>query len=237
MTFKVAIPSYQRYKTITKHTLTFLKQHNVERNDIFIFVADKDEYDLYNENVDDSLYNKIIIGKLGIANQRNFIRYYFDENEKILCLDDDIIRTVSLHDISFLDFVNKQFDYCINNKIYLWGIYPIDFYLKDKETDDKLVFIIGSFYGMINSHDKSLDICAEPKEDYEMSFIHYKKYGKIRRVNWYSVKKSKSKKGGLFCFDRNKINNDAVEYLLSMYPEYIKSIYNNKDGHREIRLR
>jgi hypothetical protein len=236
MTFIIAIPSYQRYKTISKYTLTFLKDNHIERNDIYIFVADKNEYDLYTENIDVSLYNKIIIGKLGIANQRNFIRHYFKENEKVLCLDDDIIRSVSLYEISFLDFVNKQFDYCIKHNIYLWGIFPIDFYLKNKETDDKLTFIIGSFYGMINSHDKIFDISAEPKEDYEMSFIHYKKYGKIRRVDWYSVKKSKSKKGGLFCFNREKMNNDAVEYLLSNYPEYIKSIYCNKDGYKEIRL-
>jgi hypothetical protein len=234
----VAIPTYKRHTTIFKHTISFLLKENIERNNIYIFVSDKEQYDLYKETLGDE-YN-IIIGQLGIANQRNFIRYYFNPLDEILVLDDDIIRDVSLKEsISFLDFCKEQFRYCKEHDIYLWGAYPMSFYLKDTETDNKLIFIIGSFYGMINSHSRDLDISsqAECKEDIEMSILHFKKYGKVRRVNWYSVFKSKQKKGGLFCINRNEVNNKSVEYLKKNYNTYILKDYERKNGYKEIKLR
>jgi hypothetical protein len=233
----VAIPSYNRYTTISKHTLSFLENENVERKNIYIFVANQEQYDLYRKYI--GVDYKIVIGQLGIANQRNFIRYYFNPMEEILVLDDDIMRYISLNEtISFLDFCKEQFTICANNGIYIWGAYPMSFYLKETETNNKLTFIIGSFYGMINSHSRDLDVSsnAECKEDIEMSILHFKKYGKIRRVNWCSVVKSKQKKGGLFCIDRNEINKSSANYLKNKYPDYIEKIYDRK-GYAEIKLR
>ena len=232
-----AIPSYNRYKTIFKHTISFLLKENTERNDIYIFVANQEQYDLYRDHIGDDF--NIIIGKLGIANQRNFIRYYFNEFEEIIVLDDDILRFVSLNDtISFLDFCKEQFIICKEKDIHLWGAYPISFYLKQTETNNQLTFIIGSFYGFINSHDNGLDVSdkAECKEDIEMSILHFKKYGKIRRVNWCSLAKSKQKKGGLFDIDRTVVNHNSALYLKEKYPEYISKIYERK-GYTEVKLR
>ena len=36
------------------------------------------------------MYKEIIIGKKGIANQRNFISNYFDEGQYIISMDDDV---------------------------------------------------------------------------------------------------------------------------------------------------
>jgi hypothetical protein len=232
-----AIPSYNRYTTIFKHSISFLLNQNVERKNIFVFVANQQQYNFYREYIGNDIH--IVIGKLGIANQRNFIRYYFNPLDEIIVLDDDILRYVSLNNsISFLDFCREQFTICKTQGIYLWGAYPISFFLKETETNNKLVFIIGSFYGMINSHSRDLDISdnAECKEDIEMSILHFKKYGKIRRVNWCSVVKSKQKKGGLFCIDRTTVNHNSAMYLFNKYREYIDNIYERK-GYTEVKLR
>ena len=232
-----AIPTYNRYTTIFKHTISFLLKQNVERSDIYIFVANQEQYDLYREYIGND-YN-LVIGQLGIANQRNVIRYYFNPLDEIMVLDDDILRYTSLNDsIPFLDFCKEQFRICKENGIYLWGAYPISFYLKQSHSNNSLTFIIGSFYGMINSHSRDLDLSpsAECKEDIEMSILHFKKYGKIRRVNWCSVVKSKQKRGGLFCIDRTTVNHNSVIYLKTKYPEYIEKIYDRR-GYTEIKLR
>ena len=86
----IAIPSYNRYDIISNKTLKTLYEGNVSKNKIFIFVANKEQYKLYEENVDNKLYHKIIIGKLGITNQRIFISKYFPIGQYIVSFDDDI---------------------------------------------------------------------------------------------------------------------------------------------------
>jgi len=98
MKFIVVIPSYKRADTIGKKSLNVLRKYNFPNNRIYIFVANQEEKKLYEnklyidnktDNKTDNKYN-IIIGELGLANQRNFIRNYFPEGTKILSMDDDV---------------------------------------------------------------------------------------------------------------------------------------------------
>jgi len=90
MDYVIAIPSYKRNETLKKKTLKVLKEYNIPKNIINVFVADKPEYDLYNETLDKDSYNKLIIGKPGIKEIRNFMANYYDEGQKIVYMDDDI---------------------------------------------------------------------------------------------------------------------------------------------------
>jgi len=45
---------------------------------------------MYKEGVPKTMYNKIVIGKKGITNQRKFISSYFDEGKYIVFIDDDV---------------------------------------------------------------------------------------------------------------------------------------------------
>ena len=83
MSFKIAIPTYKRYNI---KTLSLLKEFN--KTDIYIFVANQDEYEKYYNEYPN--YN-IIIGELCICNQRNFITNYFNEDTIVICMDDDIL--------------------------------------------------------------------------------------------------------------------------------------------------
>ena len=83
ISYKVAIPSYFRPTTLRDQTLRILQEHNIPPNKIHIFVADKKQKKEYKKIIPKSAYHKMIIGKPGIKNIRNFMAEYFAENEPI----------------------------------------------------------------------------------------------------------------------------------------------------------
>jgi len=70
--YYVAIPSYDRADSLLTKTLNTLK--DIPSNRIYIFVANESQYHIYKQVIPN--YN-IVIGKLGITNQRRFIKNYF----------------------------------------------------------------------------------------------------------------------------------------------------------------
>ena len=88
--FVVAIPSYNRENIITTKTLKTLIDGGISPKKIYIFVANSQQYSLYTNAVPSNLYNKIIIGKKGITNQRKFISQWFPEGQYIISIDDDV---------------------------------------------------------------------------------------------------------------------------------------------------
>jgi len=92
----IAIPSYNRHDIIQKKTLKLLNTHNISNNKINIFVSDKEQYDLYTSSIPKNLYNTIIIGVLGLKNQRNFIMNYYPEGTHIVQMDDDVDKIMEL---------------------------------------------------------------------------------------------------------------------------------------------
>ena len=89
ITYVIAIPSYNRSEILINKTLKFLKDCEINPKLINIFVANDEEYKIYNSAIPKELYGKLIIGKKGIANQRKFISYYFPKGKNILSIDDD----------------------------------------------------------------------------------------------------------------------------------------------------
>ena len=59
MDYILAIPSYKRHETLKKKTLRVLKEYNIPKQKIYVFVANQSEYDLYNETLDKNSYNKL----------------------------------------------------------------------------------------------------------------------------------------------------------------------------------
>lgn len=92
MKFIVAIPSFKRSETISQKTLKVLKKYKFPIKRIYIFVANQEEKEIYSKalNTSSTQHYNIVVGKLGLANQRNFIRNYFPEKAQILSMDDDI---------------------------------------------------------------------------------------------------------------------------------------------------
>ena len=229
MTYVVAIPTYNRVQEVTNKTLATLKEGGVSKNKIYLFVANKQQYDLYEKNVPKNLYNNIIIGKKGITNQRIFISQYFKEGQYVISMDDDVEeleflkgeKLVRLKDIN--NFFINAYKLMKKEQLFIWGIYPVrnPFFMYNELTFD-LRFIIGVTFGFIVRHDKKLKMStnAETKEDYEQTILYYKMDGGVIRFNNITAKTKFNSPGGLGT-DRFERNNKAAEYLVKK--EYINS--------------
>jgi hypothetical protein len=76
MNYSIAIPSYKRAVQLQNKTLTCLNNNNIPKESINIFVIEE-EYEDYLEKLNKNYYNKIIVGKLGLVQQREFIQEYY----------------------------------------------------------------------------------------------------------------------------------------------------------------
>ena len=243
--YVVAIPTYNRSQVISNKTLHTLKEGGVPKSRIYIFVANKEQGEMYKEAVHSTLYNQIIIGKIGIANQRKFISNWFPEGQYIISIDDDVeelqILNKSGEKLNKIKNITAFFQTAYNllkqEKLYIWGIYPVRnaFFMKQTITTD-LRFIIGVLFGYINRHNKKLEpsIKAESKEDYEQTILYYKMDGGVLRFNFITPKTKFNSEGGLGK-DRQKMNSDAANYLKKTYPEII-TIFHRKNGMTEVKL-
>jgi len=242
--YVVAIPTYNRVKELVHKSLPTLKNGKVSPSKIYIFVANKEQEKLYKEEVPTSMYHKIVVGKLGIANQRKFISKYFPENQYIVSMDDDVEalemmtspdKLVKIHDLD--KFFKDAYKKLKEENLYIWGIYPVHnpFFMK-KNISTGLKFIIGVLYGYINRHNTKLEpsIQAETKEDYEQSILYYQLDGGVLRYNYIVPKTKFNAPGGLGTdrFDRNK---KAADYLKKTYPDII-TIFHRKSGMPEVKL-
>ena len=96
MSYVIAIPTYNRPEQVSGKTLTTLLNGGINKNKIYIFVANKRQEKMYEEIIPKNMYKEIVVGKLGITNQRKFISKYFPEGQYIISMDDDIEELLSL---------------------------------------------------------------------------------------------------------------------------------------------
>jgi hypothetical protein len=244
MSYIVAIPTYNRVNEIIHKTLHTLYEGNVDKNKIYLFVANRKEYEIYEKNIPKNLYNKIIIGKKGITNQRIFISKYFKEGQFIVSMDDDVERLemlrgdklIKLNDLNL--FFKNAFELLKKEKLNIWGIYPVrnPFFMYNDITTD-LRFIIGVTFGYINRHSKILypSIKAETKEDYEQTILFFKQDGGVLRFNNITAKTKFNAEGGLGT-DRYERNKNAAVYLKNKYSDII-TIFERKNGMPEVKLK
>lgn len=242
--YVVAIPSYNRPNEIVNKTLKTLLSGGVSRSKIYIFVANITQERIYREHVPTNMYNKIIIGKPGIRNQRVFISKFFPEKQYIVSIDDDVDEILRLHGKDKLvkiknvdEFFKDAHKKLEEEKLNIWGIYPVrnPFFMKHTITTD-LRFIIGVLFGYVNRHDAKLypSVASETKEDYEQTILFYKMDGGVLRYNYIVPKTRFNAPGGLGTerYDKNKL---AAEHLVHKYPD-IAVPFSRKNGMPEIRL-
>ena len=247
--YKVAVPSYKRENELLKKTLPTLLNGKVKAAHIYIFVANSQEKRIYEEAIPREMYNTIVIGKKGIANQRIFIRNYFNPGDYIVSIDDDIeevmkfVNEKRLSKMNNLDVFFKKAHKIINkHKAYIWGIYPVSnpFFMKNGHViSTDLRFLIGGLHGYIVRKDTSLNPSpkADGKEDYEQSILYYLKDGKVVRFNRITIKTKFLAAGGLGKEkQRFAINKRAANYLNKKYPDLV-TIFHRKNGMTEIKIK
>jgi hypothetical protein len=251
MDYIVAIPSYKRSDVCRDKTLAMLKHNKIPASKIFVYVANKEEYNEYEKVLDKSTFNKLVIGQKGLVPQRQFIMSKWGESKHIVFFDDDVAKidlTLSpmFKGKSLDHFFKSAFDACKKHHSYIWGVYPVfnPFFRKGRdEMSTCLNYIVGAFYGIINRPKLDaikLTITKEngQKEDVERTLKYFIHDGIVLRFNRVGfVTKYYGKSGGLGTFDdRLKPMLDASKKLLAKYSDY-GSISTKSTGMTEFRLR
>jgi len=238
MEYVVAIPSYNRPNEIIKKTLKTLANGGVDMERVFIFVANDEQAELYKPTG-----YKIVVGVLGIANQRVFISNYFPIGQYIISLDDDVEELQTLHESKLVrltdlhTFFTSSYETLMREKLFIWGIYPVRnaFFMKSGVMTKSLKFLLGVCYGYINRNIPELYPTAEGKEDIEQSILYYKRDGGVIRFNHVAVKTKFNAVGGLGK-DRYEMNEKASQLLKEKYPDVV-TIFKRKNGMCEVRLK
>jgi hypothetical protein len=235
----ICIPSYKRANVCNERTLKTLFENGISPKLVNVYVADKEDYNLYENTLDKKYYNKLIIGKKGLVQQRQFIMDHQPINKQIVFLDDDIERIdLSLSSRFKKDtldnFIKEAFKECVKYKSYIWGVYAVfnPFFRKArKEMTTELNYIVGAFYGIINRPSSTkegkeiqLTITKETgqKEDVERTIKYFIHDGIVLRFNKIGfVTKYYGKEGGLGRFeDRIKPMMEASTKLKKQYGDY-----------------
>ena len=154
-------------------------------------------------------------------------------------------KKYSLHSIKNLHkFIVNAFNTCINNNIYLWGIYPVNnAYFMKPDKSFNLKFIVGPMFGIINRKNKNLKLTVDEKENVERTLQYYNLDKKVLRFNNITIKTTYFKTpGGM---QSNKRNNNqrmknalkSAEYLHKKYPHMTKIYLGKKSGWPELKLK
>ena len=88
--YVIAIPSYKRSDRLVDKSLATIQHNHIDPSRVHIFVANEEEYEIYEKAVPKELYGKLIVAEPTLKNARNFITRYFPVGTKIWCMDDDI---------------------------------------------------------------------------------------------------------------------------------------------------
>ena len=239
---KFVIPSYQRYDKLKLLSLRFLNNHKIKNEDIFIFVR-RDDSDLEKYLLlRDENYNVVVsIGVKGIGKTHNYITEYFEENEYIVELDDDLIDIIDKDKnsiVSLNDKLEEILSIMRYENISYGGLYQVDnslFMGQAQEYTTDLRYLLGIF--RIRKICKSIILETQYAEDFENAILHYIKDGKILKCNHLCGKTKNYSSGGCNGDGRNIETEKAdKEYLANKYPQFTK-LFQRKNGHFDLRLR
>ena len=245
--YVVAIPSYKRAETLRDKTLSVLAEYKISSSKIYVFVADKEQEDLYRSVLKPGSYGHMIVGVPGMANIRNFITRYFPVGKRIINMDDDIkgflefSSTARRHEIplrSLDSLIKKGFSESAKTGFRLWGIYPVanGFFMKEGATSD-LKYIIGAFWGITNPG-PILTVTIDDKEDYLRSLIMYVLDGGVLRFRDAAPITAYYKEAGGMQEERTKNRvTKSAEALHAAFPDLTKLNATKKSGYLELRLR
>ena len=178
--YQIVIPTLSRVNILQTQTIKTLLHHNIPISQITIFVVEN-EYEEY-KNIFPNY--KIVVGKLGLIKQKEFIESYFPVDTNILYFDDDI-QEIDLDNFNSLDeLIQTGFNECRNRKSYIWSVYPVwnKFFRVGKKLSTSLKFCIGGFTGIINRKDNPKINCSD-REDVERSIKYFMRDGIVLRFN------------------------------------------------------
>ena len=232
MDFVIAIPSYNRALKLRQQTLQYLEDEGVPPAMITVFVASEAEKTIYEQTLVPGSYGRLVVGVLGLHNQRNFIRDYYDENVWVLQMDDDIKKLKFLNQRSLIALCHQMFQITEDEGASLWSIYPVNnlFFCKERVVVGK-IFCVGCCFGIINRKDLVLP-SVSCVEDKWRSLFCYTKDGATVRYDGACPDTVYNAKGGLF-EHRALFRTQEVREVVADYPDLCKE-KSRKNGVAEV---
>ena len=239
---KYIIPSYQRYDKCKSLTLLYLEKHNIPKDDIFLFVR-KDDKDIHRyRTLKLEGYEVIETNVRGIGATHNYIKQYFKSKQLIVELDDDIVDMIDNQRRPILNLqhmVRKAIKIMDKENINYAGTYQCDnimFMSQNKEYTYDLRYCLGLF--RIRRVCKDIKLKSNYAEDFESCCAHFKRDGKILKMNHIAGKtKNYSVVGGCDGDGRNiETEKKDKELVHSLYPDYCK-LFVRKNGRTDLRLK
>ena len=222
----IAIASHQRPKQLQEKTLALLKKHKFNFSNVYIFVSPS-SYDEYLPISNKWNFN-LIKSKNSILDTRNHIIQYFNENDKIVEMDDDVediqhtLKGTPNKSVSNLKKLFEDSFRKIGNKG-LWGFNAnINNFYADGKDKFGLYSIINSCCGYVNC--KSIKLTVSEKEDFERCILMFRMGYPILKRCGYGIKtKYWYNKGGIqghYDFNkRTQVQSESAMQLMKKYPE------------------
>ena len=234
MNIEIAIPSYNRPKIIGQKTLKLLLDFGVCSNQIRIFLRDKEQQKLYEQEIGTS-WNFHITGQSGIDATRNYLRYYYHHTDldAVLFMDDDITKFMDMDkpiDRPFMDLIQYFFKETKDRGARLFAVYPSinTYYMKDKITTS-LRYCVGGFQGLIIDKTKPIIFCDVGHfEDHQFSYEHFIEDGCVVRFDRWGIETKYFERKGGICGDlggmknRQKEMEENAHYMVARYGDMCK---------------
>lgn len=243
----IAIPSFQRPQICQERTLTTLNRLGVPPGKITVFVADGYEYEQYTEACNPGMCGEIVVAEEGMGAVRRFIQAYYEEGTHLLNVDDDIggfyrkindKRYEELDGDGFQTMLRLGFWASERAGARLWGIYPVlnPLFMRQRVRVG-LVYIVGAFWGVINTRDRNLAVTLDDKEDFERTIKFFLADGNVVRLENYSLKTAYySTPGGMQVTRTPERVDKSARLLVERYPLLCKLNLTKKSGKTEVRL-
>lgn len=246
--YQIAVPSFKRAKTIQDKTFKVFEHHNIPPERVTVFVANDEEYAIYEEALRDHKYGKnIVVGVPTIGAQRNFIERHYPEGTYLMMFDDDVqevqrrneqVKLEPIDDL-YTEIIEAGFRACEEHGAKTFGIYAASnaFFMKDRVMTN-LCYIIASMFGVIVEHDDNLQRVTNHGEDYEYSLRHWVKHGIVCRLDKYTVKSNYYKEeGGLQDIRTKEYVYNSIKQIAEMFPDLCTMYVRETTGHAELRLK
>jgi len=238
---KFVIPSFQRPQQLKDQTISYLASQHVDPKDIYIFVrSDDDKLNEYLELRNEDVNVEVSVGVFGIGKTHNYITEYFDEDDFIIEIDDDLIclKDKEKNDVDLLEVINEMKEIMDNKKINYGGLYQCDnnmFMSKCEHYTYDLRYMLGLF--RLRRIKKDIILETNYAEDMENCLLHFKRDGMILKNNWLCGKTKNYADGGCCADGRNlETEKKDKEYLHKKFPQYTR-LFTRKNGHTDLRLR
>lgn len=234
---KIVIPSYNRATILKEKTLKYVLSEGYSPSDIYVFLKNDEQLQLYKQTIDTHL-NWVVCNTNNLSEKRTFIRNYFPEDEELLAIDDDVKRLKQLNPIPLKQFVTRMFELTRQEKVTLWGVYPVNqtnmFYCKDRVVVGS-VYCVGCFYGFINKHQEAWPPVCD-KEDKWLSCLRITLDGAVLRYEGACADTSYYAKGGLSEYRTLETEERISTLICDRFPELV-SYKVKKNGHPDVVFR